>query len=405
VVDLLTPLGEELHAGLRAAAQAGPLATEGSSGTTIVLRHADVEALARDPRLAGVGLSFFDLMGIADGPLRDWYGGLMFTNEGAKHDRLRKLVARAFTPRSAEKLRTEAGERATRTMSAVVADGEGDLTSAFSLVAMRVMCRLLGVPEADVAVFAGWADALSPIFGFMSPEQIAAGNDAIVAMLGYVEELAARRRTDPADDLITGLIAAEDQGDRLSHDELVAMVANLLVGGHDTTTSQIGCSFLTMLRFPDQADRLRADMSLLQSAVEETIRYEPSIAGVPRTVVEPITVAGTDLAPGTVVMLCTGAANREPGIWDEPDRFDVTRFSSAGGHPQTPGRKGAPALLSFGAGAHFCLGAALARMTLQEAVRALVTHGASLRLTEAPEDIPWRSVLGRSPARLPVAAA
>jgi cytochrome P450 len=395
VVDLFTPLGDELHAALRAAADAGPVSAENSSGATIVLRHADVEALARDPRLAGVGLSFFDLMGITDGPLREWYGGLMFTNEGDKHDRLRKLVSRAFTPRSAERLRTDAGERASSSMASVVAHGDGDLAAEVSLVAMRVMCRLLGVPEDDVPVFAGWADALSPIFGVMSPEQIQAGNDAIVAMLGYVEELAARRRADPADDLITALIAAEDEGDRLSHDELVAMVANLLVGGHDTTTSQIGCSLLTMLRFPDEADRLRADASLLQSAVEETIRYEPSIIGVPRTVVAPVTVAGTELQPGAVVMLCTAAANREPGVWDDPDAFDVTRFS----------RKGVPALLSFGAGPHFCLGAALARMTLQETVRALVTRGASLRLTEAPEDIPWRSVLGRSPARLPVAAA
>jgi cytochrome P450 len=256
------------------------------------------------------------------------------------------------------------------------------------------MCRLLGVPAADVGVFARWADALSPIFGFMTPEQITAANDAIVQMLAYVETLADRRRADPADDLITALIAAEDEGDRLSHDELVAMVANLLVGGHDTTTSQIGCSLLTMLRFPDEAARLGSDLTLLQSAVEETIRYEPSIIGVPRTVIAPVTVAGTELAPGSMVMLCTGAANREPGVWGDPDRFDVTRFS----------RRGSPALLSFGAGPHFCLGAALARMTLQETVRALVTVGRSLRLTEPANDIPWRSVLGRSPARLPVAA-
>ena len=395
VVDLFTPLGDELHAALRAASEAGPLATDATAGTTIVLRHADIEALARDPRLAGVGLSFFDLMGITDGPLREWYGGLMFTNEGAKHDRLRKLVSRAFMPRSAERLRAEAAERASKTMAGIVAEGGGDLTDAFSLVAMRVMCRLLGVPEADVGVFAGWADALSPIFGFMSPEQTAAADDAIVAMLGYVDDLAERRRSDPADDLITALIAATDEGDRLSHTELVAMVANLLVGGHDTTTSQIGCSLLTMLRFRDEADRLRADPTLQQSAVEETIRYEPSISGVPRTVIEPIAVGGRELAPGTVVLLCTAAANREPGVWDEPDRFDITRFS----------RKGAPALLSFGAGPHFCLGAALARMTLQETVRALVTDGAALHLTEDPAAIPWRSVLGRSPARLTVTAA
>jgi hypothetical protein len=340
-------------------------------------------------------LSFFDLMGITDGPLREWYGGLMFTNEGPKHDRLRKLVSRAFTPRSADRLRTEAADRAAEIIAPVIADGGGDLTQAFSLLAMRVMCRLLGVPESDVAVFGGWADALSPIFGFIDEAQQIAATEAIVAMLGYVEDLAASRRNEPADDLITALIAAEDEGDRLSHDELVAMVANLLVGGHDTTTSQIGCSLLTMLRHPGEAKRLRDEPSLLQSAVEETIRFEPSIIGVPRTVVETIAVGGRELGPGSALMLCTAAANRETGVWDDPDRFDVTRFSGKGG----------PALLSFGAGPHFCLGAALARMTLQESVRATVMDGANLRLSEDGASLPWRTVLGRSPARLPVVAA
>jgi cytochrome P450 len=395
VVDLFIPLGDELHVALRSAAEQGPLTAEAASGATVVLRHGDVEALARDPRLAGVGLSFFDLMGITEGPLREWYGSLMFTNEGPTHDRLRKLVARAFTPRSADRLRADAADLAGEIVGPVVADGGGDLTEAFSLLAMRVMCRLLGVPEEDVSVFGGWADALSPIFGFIDEAQTAAATGAIVAMLAYVEELAARRRSEPADDLITALIAAEDEGDRLTHDELVAMVANLLVGGHDTTTSQIGCSLLTMLRHEDEAARLVADPGLLQSAVEETIRYEPSIIGVPRTVVETITVAGRELGPGSILVLCTASANREPGVWDDPDRFDVTRFSGKGG----------PSLLSFGAGPHFCLGAALARMTLQESVRATVMDGARFRLAEEPAGLPWRTVLGRSPARLPVVAA
>lgn len=395
MVELFAPVGDELHAALRAAAKSGATTFESTSGATIVLRHADVEALARDHRLAGVGLTFFDLMGITNGPLRDWYGGLMFTNEGEKHDRLRKLVSRAFTPRSAEKLRTEAAARASDVLAPVITDGGGDLSEAFSLVAMRVMCRLLGVPQADVAVFGAWADALSPIFGLMDAAQIAAAEDAIVAMLSYVEELAQRRRKDPADDLITALIAAEEDGDRLSHDELVAMVANLLVGGHDTTTSQIGCSLLTLLRSPDEAARLKSEPELMQSAVEETIRFEPSIVGVPRTATAPLTIDDRELGPGSIVILCTAAANREVGVWDDPDRVDVGRFN----------RKGGPALLSFGAGPHFCLGAALARMTLQESVRAVVASDPDVKLTEDPSAIPWRSVLGRSPARLAVAVA
>jgi cytochrome P450 len=381
-----------MHRALRVASERGPITTHPISGATVVLRHADIEALARDPRLAGVGLVFFDMMGITSGRLREWYGSLMFTNEGETHDRLRTLVSRAFTPRSVEALRKDGAALCDSVFDGVIADGGGDLVSPFALVAMRVMCRLLGVPEEDVEEFGAWADALSPTFGFMDPDQIAAATDAIDALLAYVDGLAERRRSRPADDLISALLAAEDSGDRLTHDELVTMVANLLVAGHDTTTSQIGCSLLTMLAHPESSKRLRAEPDLLVSATEETIRFEPSIPAVPRTVVEPLEVAGTELRPGSLVMLCTAAANREPQTWTEPDRFDVGRFAT----------KGAPRLLSFGAGPHFCLGAALARMTVQECVRAVAERGESMTIDIAPEDVPWRVVLGRSPAELPV---
>jgi cytochrome P450 len=393
VVDLLSPGGTELHEQLHLAAARGPFVTDEMSGATVFLRHADVSALARDERVAGVGLTFFDLMGISDGPLRDWYSGLMFTNEGPTHDRLRKLVSRAFSPRSVEGLRDVASTLANQRLAEIADAGGGDITEAFSLVAMHVMCALLGVPSEDVKIFGAWADALSPTFGWMDPDQIDAATSAITELLAYVEELAERRRTDPANDLITALHNAEDEGDRLTHDELVAMVANLLVGGHDTTTSQIGCSILTLLSHPDEAARLRKDPALLVSAVEETIRFEPSIPAVPRTAVAPIDIAGTRLETGAMIMLCTAAANREPGVWDEPDRFDVARFTV----------KGLPALLTFGAGQHFCLGAALARMTLQECVRAVVQRDC-ITLADDPATLPWRVVLGRSPARLPVHA-
>jgi cytochrome P450 len=252
---------------------------------------------------------------------------------------------------------------------------------------MRVMCRLLGVPDVDVAVFGGWADALSSVFGIMEPEQIDAATDALGALLDYVGQLAKLRRDEPGDDLITALLSAEEQGDRLGRDELVAMVANLIVGGHDTTASQLGCSLLTLLRNPDEAARIRAHPDLLSSAVAETIRYDPSIPMVPRTCAEPVTVAGDELAAGTLILLCTAAANREPSVWRDPDKVDVARFTESN----------APRLLSFGAGPHYCLGAALARLTVEEAVRAYLTLE-NPRLVEDP--MPWRSVLGRAPERL-----
>ena len=240
-----------------------PTAVDAVSGATVVLRYEDIDRLIRDHRLAGVGLTFFDILGIVDGPLRDWYGGLMFTNEGDVHNRLRMLVSRAFTPRSVERLRLDAGLLVAEAMATVEADGGGDLVQLFGRIPIRVMCRLLGVPEADVPIFGKWADALSPTFVFMDDEQIAAATAAIVAMLDYVRELADQRASDPGDDLITALLAAEQDGERLTRDELLDMVANLIVGGHDTTTSQLGCTLLTLLRHPDEAERVRAAPELV----------------------------------------------------------------------------------------------------------------------------------------------
>jgi cytochrome P450 len=380
-----------IEAVTRAAAR-GPLATEILTGAPIVLRYADVESLARDSRLAGVGLTAFDLMGVSKGPLRDWYGGLMFTNEGDVHHRLRALVARAFTPKAVEAIRSTAAELAASCLEPIATSGGGDLVEANAWLAMRVMCRLLGVPDADVAVFGRWADALSVTFSFMEPDQIDEATSAITDLLEYVSDLTEQRRVNPGPDLITALLHAETENDRLTRQELVSMVTNLLVGGHDTTTSQIGCSLLTLLSEPEQAEHLRNRRDLVSSAVAETIRLQPGIAAMPRTVVAPIMVAGEEITAGSMVFLCSAAANREPSVWKNADRFETSRFAD----PNTP------RLLTFGAGPHYCLGAALARLTIEECACAMLDLECLPLLVEDPARIPWRTVLGRSPARLQV---
>ena len=393
-IEMPALVGLEIHDVLREAAGRAPVLVESATGAYVVVRYADVETLAHDSaRVHGIGLAFFDLMGITSGPLRDWYGGLMFTNEGDEHRRLRSLVSRAFTPRSVDLLRADTAERSAEVVDRVLADGGGDLVALTARVPMHVMCRLLGVPVADVEVFGDWADALSPIFGIMTPEQVDAATVAIGALLGYVADLAAARADDPGDDLITALLRASDGEARLTRDEVVAMVANLIVGGHDTTASQLACSLFTLLAQPQEAKRLRAGDVSVASAVTETIRFEPAIAAVPRTAAEPLHVAGVDIAPASVVILMTAAANREPGVWDDPDRLDVGRFDD----PR------APRLLSFGAGPHFCLGANLARMTIEEVVGAVFGGRATLAPTVEPRELPWRVVLGRAPTSLPVA--
>ena len=231
-VDLTGNFAGDLHGVLSEAAQRGPLAVDVATGATVVLRQRDLEALAHDQRLEGIGLALFDMMGITDGPLRDWYSRLMFTTEGDYHRRTRSLVSRAFTPRSVQALRARAADMAADAVASV--SQGGDLVAAFSTVATRLMCRLLGVPDSDIPVFVAWLDALSPVFAVMTPEQIAAATTAITELQRYVDELATRHSKDPGNDLITALLASEADGERLTRGEAVTMIANLLVAGHDT---------------------------------------------------------------------------------------------------------------------------------------------------------------------------
>jgi len=396
VIEQRIPLGtgtdpREWKQVMLAAAARGPTAIEETTEMIYVLRQREIERLLQEPRLRGVGLSLFDRMGIADGPLREWYGALMFTNDGAAHDRLRRLVSKAFTPRAVDRLRPVAAARVAERLSAVREAGGGDLVTAFAGVPMHVMCALLGVPAEAVPEFIAWVDALSPVFLFMEPAQIAAATAAIAPLLAFLRELVEQRTHAPADDLVTSLIRAEHDGDRLTRDETVTMVANLLVGGHDTTASQIGCTLLTLLGRPDALAALRSEPSLLPALVAETIRFEPSIAGAPRTVTQPIEICGIERPAGAVVMCSFLTANRDPAVWQDADSFRSRRFAEPS----------APRLLSFGGGPHYCLGASLARMTIEEVVRGVTALAPGL--TAEPDDIEWVLSLGRSPARLPVA--
>ncbi|HEX2285449.1 MAG TPA: cytochrome P450, partial [Mycobacterium sp.] len=329
------------------------------TGATVVLRLRDLEALAHDQRLVGIGLSLFDMMGIADGPLRDWYGRLMFTTEGEYHRRIRSVVSRAFTPRSVEALRGAAADRAATAIGSVRESGD---LMATSMLGTHLICRLLGVPDSDVAVFKMWADALSPVFFVMTPEQIADATLAIIELQSYVDEFTTRRAKDPKGDLITALLAAEADGERLTHDETVTMIANLLVAGHDTAGSQIPCSALVALQHLDQLDGVAADDRRLASAAAETMRLEPSIPLIPRTALAPIDLHGTTIPAGAMVFLCIAAACRDASAWPDADRFDPDRFT----------RRDSARLPNFGAGTHYCLGTALAKVAVEESLRALL---------------------------------
>ncbi len=389
-------IDEGLHDGYRAARAAGPSAISIDTGAVVVLQYDDVERLSHDSRLAGVGLSLFDFLGVGDGPLRQWYSSLMFTNEGDAHHRLRRLAARVFTPRSVERHRALAASLAADRMAQIVDDGGGDLVAALVDLPITVICTLIGVPDDQIADFVAYGDALSPVFGLMDADQIALAETAVVDLIVDVEAMIDSRLAERGDDLISGLLDAEESGDRLAHDEVVTMVGNLIVGGHDTTSGQVSCSLLTLLRHPQALDALRADASLAGAIVNETIRFEPSITIVPRTVLEPFEIGGIERGAGTMVFLASASASRDEDVWSDPEVFRPARFTEPD----------APKLLSFGSGPHYCLGAALARMTMEEVVLAAARAGlGDTIVADGPIDdasIEWRQVLGRSPARLPV---
>jgi cytochrome P450 len=384
---MLDPAG--IGTTLAAVASTGPAAIDSTTGAVFVLWYEELERLAHDPRLVGVGLTWFDVMAI-QGDLRDWYGSLMFTNEGETHTRLRRLVSRAFTPRSIQQLRSVAAGLVQERLLELESEGEGDLVELFGRTSVRVMCRLLGVPEDDVEVWGSWADALSPVFGYMEPQQIAGAESALAELLPYIAALVKQRDREPRDDLVTALVRAEEDGERLDCEEVVTMVTNLLVAGHDTTTSQIGCSLLTLLDQPAAVTRLRSEPDLVPAAVTETMRYEPSIGVIPRTTTEPVEIGGAERPAGTMVLLSVITGNRDPKVWEDPDSFVLERFT----------RPAAPHLLSFGTGLHYCLGANLARMTLEETVKGFVRR--DITPAEDLDAVQWRLVLGRSPATLRV---
>jgi cytochrome P450 len=191
------------------------------------------------------------------------------------------------------------------------------------------------------------------------------------------------------------LLTSEADGERLTHDETAAMIANLLVAGHDTAGSQIPCSMLVALQHRDELTGMHEDEARLARAVAETMRMEPSISAIPRTAVAPIELYGMTIPAGSLVLLCIASACRDASAWREPDHFDPDRFL----RPETP------RLLNFGAGTHYCVGHALAKIAVEESVRSVLAAGhPPLRLIEDPADIPWRHVLGRSPARLQVSS-
>ena len=289
-----------------------------------------------------------------------------------EHTRLRKLVASAFTVRRVEALRPRVAAIVDELIGALTARPQpADLMTSFSLpLPVRVICELLGVPVADMEKFRAWSGTILSDWEQDSDEILT----ALAELYEYFVELIRIKRTRPGDDLASALIAVRDSGDRLSEEELTNLACTILVAGYETTAHHISLSLLALLDHPAEMVRLRADPGLIPGAVEELVRYvRIGILPLARVTTEEVELGGVTIPAGEVVLPLIGAANRDPSVFSEPDRFDISRAPVS--H------------LAFGSGAHHCLGAALARVELQEALRGLVTRLPGLALAVPPADL------------------
>ncbi|MFB4320151.1 cytochrome P450 [Actinomadura sp. 21ATH] len=295
------------------------------------------------------------------------------TMDPPDHTRLRRLVSKAFTPRLIRELRPRAEQVVDGLLDGV--EGEVDLIEALAYpLPVILISELLGVPPEDRDRFRGWSDALArgldPDF-LLPADDLARRDEAREEFAAYFRDLAARRRAEPRGDLLSALVAVSDGGEVLAEEELLATCVLLLVAGHETTVNLIGNGALALLRDPELPARFRAGSAA--AAVHELLRYDPPVQLTLRAALEDREPAGTPIARGEMVLLLLGAANRDPGVFPDPDRPDLSRYAEGSRTPRH---------LSFGAGIHYCLGAHLALIEGQVALRRLFRR--EVALGEAP---------------------
>jgi cytochrome P450 len=370
---------------------------DGETPIWFVTRYDDVvavltdnERFVLDPTLALTPEELARLEEANPQPVDERVSMHLLTQDGENHRRLRRLVAKAFTPRMVEELRPRIEVIADELLDRVAAGGAMDLVDDFAFpLPITVIAELLGIPVEDRDRFRSWSNTfvLPPLTEELQ-EQFARHTEEFVA---YLDDLFRERRATPADDLVSALVQAEEQGDHLSENELYSMVVLLIVAGHETTVSLIANAVHALLTHPDQLAALRADPSLVPGAVEELLRFDsPVERTITRWAAEEAVVGGKTISRGDLVIAVIGSANRDGTRFPDADALDLTREDVR--H------------VGFGRGPHFCLGAPLARLETEIALVKLFDRLPNLRLAISEDDLYWRPIpLFRSLASLPVA--
>lgn len=376
----------DAHRALAEARAESPIAL-GPYGPEI-LTYDLVRSVLRDNRFVtaqGLGLS---VQGITSGPLWDRATSNILGLDGAVHHRLRRLVSKAFAPRAAERLRALTIRVITDLVEPFTSVGRCDLVSDIARrYPTQIICALLGAPAQDWRLFADWTEDIKKLFETDVVNDAPTILAAWAELDAYLEELIAHRRTSLTDDLISDLIRAEEDGDRLTHDELIMLTATLLGAGIDTTRNQLSAAISVLADHPAQWDMLARRPGLAPDAVHELMRYNPIIFGVIRQAAEDVELAGVRIPAGTIVLANTAAANRDPQVYPNPDQVDIMRTDPA-------------AILNFGGGVHYCLGAHLARLEMTEALRVITARMPNARVSGP---VPWKAMAGiTGPLSLPM---
>ena len=356
-------------------------------GATGVMTYEGVRELLTDGRLRADFIGFLRACGVSSGPFYEWMAVSPLNRDGKEHQRFRSLMSRTFTPRSVERLRPFLQTAAHQLIDGFADRGTCEFVSEFADAYPSLgLCELIGVPAEDRDRFRGWANTVGLGFSPMGARHIAAVDEAVAQLLAYTGELAARRRAEPRDDLVTRVAQAADE-EGLADLEVRGFLAGLVFAGHETTKNQLGWMVAVLAEHPHLWDAVAAGSLAAADVVEEVLRYRGAATGAGRTTVEPVTVHGERLEAGEPLFLSVWSANHDETVYPRPDDFD-------------PARNATTPHLAFGHGAHYCLGAALARAELQDALTALT---ARLTCPTIGPDAQWRPPLGiNGPERLPI---